>query len=152
MTNTPSTSTQALGEFTVTRIFNAPRELVFKAMIDPEQLTRFWGPVGTSTPLDKIKIDPRPGGVFETVMVDDATGAEFPSMGVYLEVIEPERLCWKESGIGLVSSSTFTDLGDGRTEVVIHQTNVPEQFLTPETQAGFNSSLDRFAEHLASLL
>ncbi len=51
----------------------------------------------------------------------------------------------------MTTTTTFTDLGDGRTEVRIHQTNVPEQFTTAESQAGFNSSLDRFEAHLAEI-
>jgi len=48
--------------------------------------------------------------------------------------------------------SRFVALGSDRTEVQIHQRFVPEAFLTPETQAGFSSSLDRFAAHLARVL
>lgn len=139
------------GELTIVRDFDAPRELVFKAMIDPEQLTKFWGPVGMSTPLDRIKVDARPGGIFETVMVNDADGTEFPNRGVYLDVVEPELLSWREEGLDMVSTSTFTDIGNGRTRVVIHQTNVPETYRSAEAQAGFNSSLDRMAAHLATL-
>ncbi len=142
-----------LGEVRITRVFDAPRELVFRCMLEPEHLTHFWGPVGVSTPVDKITIDARPGGVFETVMVNDETGDEYPSRGVFVEIIEPERIVWTEPGVegGMMNSSTFTDLGDGRTEVFIHQTNVPEMYRSPEAQAGFQSSLDRFADYLATL-
>ena len=142
-----------LGEVRITRVFDAPRELVFRCMLEPEHLTHFWGPVGVSTPIDKITIDARPGGVFETVMVNDETGDEYPSRGVFVEIIEPERIVWTEPGVegGMMNSSTFTDLGDGRTEVFIHQTNVPEMYRSPEAQAGFQSSLDRFAAYLATL-
>jgi uncharacterized protein YndB with AHSA1/START domain len=140
-----------LGELTYTRVFDAPRELVFACMTDPEHLTHFWGPVGVSTPIENITIDPRPGGVFETVMVNDADGTEYPSKGVFLEVTPPELLSWREPDHGLVSTSTFTDLGDGRTEVRITQSNVPAMLRSPEAQAGFASSLDRFAAHLATL-
>jgi hypothetical protein len=51
----------------------------------------------------------------------------------------------------MTTTSTFVDLGDGRTEVRIHQTNVPEMYATPEAQAGFNSSLDRFEAYLATV-
>ena len=67
-----------LGEVTYTRIYDAPRELVFRCMIEPEHLTHFWGPVGVSTPIENITVDPRPGGVFETIMVNDANGEEYP--------------------------------------------------------------------------
>jgi uncharacterized protein YndB with AHSA1/START domain len=142
-----------LGELTYTRTYDAPRELVFRCMITPEHLTHFWGPVGVTTPIEHITVDPRPGGVFETIMVNDADGAEFPMRGVFVEVVEPERIVWTEAEVegGMTTSVTFIDLGDGRTEVVAHQTNVPEPYRSPEAQAGMQSSFDRFAAYLAGL-
>ena len=66
---------------------------------------------------------------------------------------EPNKLSWTEPDVegGMMTSVTFTDLGDGRTEVVIHQTNVPEMYRSPEAQEGFNSSLDRFAAYVSTL-
>jgi uncharacterized protein YndB with AHSA1/START domain len=142
-----------LGEITVTRIFEAPRELVFECMTTPEHLTNFWGPPGMSTPLDKITVDLRLGGVFETVMVNDETGEEYPTVAKYTEIVPPEKLAWREEGVaeGMTATTTFTDLGDGRTEVVIVQRNVPPMFAAPEALAGFEASLDRFAAYLATL-
>ena len=147
-----SDDTQTVGELTITRIFDAPRELVFRCMIEPEHLTHFWGPVGVSTPIENITVDPRPGGVFETIMVNDADGAEYPSRGVFVEVVAPERLVWSEPDSGMTTTSTFVQLDNGRTEVRIHQTNVPEMYRSPEAQAGFQSSLDRFAAYLATIV
>jgi uncharacterized protein YndB with AHSA1/START domain len=146
-------TTTNIGEMSLTRVFNAPRQLVFACMITPEHLTHFWGPTGTTTPIETIKVDPRPGGAFETVMVNESDGAEYASRGVYVEVDEPSRLVWTEPDVegGMTTSVTFTDLGDGRTEVVILQTNVPEMYLSPEAQAGMQSSLDRFAAYLSSM-
>ena len=138
-------------ELTITRIYNAPRELLFACMTQPEHLTHFWGPVGMSTPVENIKIDLRVGGVFETIMVNDATGEQYPSRGIYTEIDPPETLAWQEPDSGMTSTSTFVDLGDGRTEVRILQTNMPEMYATPEAQAGFNSSLDRFERYLAEI-
>jgi len=146
-----SDKAQTVGELIITRVFDAPRELVFRCMIEPEHLTHFWGPVGVSTPIENITVDPRPGGAFETIMVNDADGSEYPSRGVFVEVVEPERLVWSEPDSGMTTTSTFVQLDDGRTEVRIHQTNVPEMFRTPEAQAGFESSLDRFTAYLATL-
>ncbi|HEX3790785.1 MAG TPA: SRPBCC domain-containing protein [Pseudonocardiaceae bacterium] len=144
------TSSEA-AELVYTRVFDAPRELVFRCMIEPEHLTHFWGPTGTSTPLETIVVDPRPGGTFATVMVNDADGSRYPTNGTYVEIVEPERIVWTESDSGVTTTSTFTDLGGARTEVRIHQVNVPEMFRSPEAQAGFRTSLDRFAAHLAQL-
>jgi uncharacterized protein YndB with AHSA1/START domain len=140
-----------LGEVTYTRVFDAPRELVFECMLEPKHLTHFWGPVGVSTPIENITVDARVGGIFKTVMVNDADGAEYPSEGVYTEITPPSVLAWAEPGVGMTCTTTFTDLGDGRTEVRIHQNNVPAMFRAPEAQAGFKTSLDRFASYLATL-
>ncbi|HEX3089328.1 MAG TPA: SRPBCC domain-containing protein [Ilumatobacteraceae bacterium] len=146
-------TTADLGEVIITRTYDAPRALVFECMVTPEHLTHFWGPTGVSTPLEKITIDLKPGGVFETVMVNDADGAEYPTRGVYVEIDEPSKLVWSEPDVegGMTTSVTFVDLGDNRTEVTIHQTNVPEMYRSPEAQAGFKTSLDKFAAYVSSL-
>jgi uncharacterized protein YndB with AHSA1/START domain len=134
-----------------TRVFDAPRQLVFSCMVQPEHLTRFWGPTGVSAPLDQITVDPRPGGAFTTVMVNDADGSTYPTSARYLEVSAPERLSWVEEHSGMTVTATFTELGDARTQVDIEQTNVPAQLMNAAAQAGFLTSLDRFAAHLAQL-
>ena len=63
------------GEFTYRRVHRATRELLFDCLTQPEHLGRFWGPAGTSTPAGGITVDLRPGGVFETVMVNDSDGS-----------------------------------------------------------------------------
>jgi uncharacterized protein YndB with AHSA1/START domain len=138
-------------ELRFSRVFDAPRELVFACMIDPDHLTHFWGPTGVSAPRERITVDPRPGGVFETVMVNDADGSEFPTHAIYDEVRAPERLVWTDPDSGMRVTSEFVALADGRTEVHIHQINVPEAITSAEAQAGFLSSLDRFAAYLATL-
>lgn len=140
-------------EVTIERVFDAPRELVFECMTTPEHLTNFWGPPGVSTPLESITIEPRVGGVFASTMINDETGEAYPGTGVYTEFDPPARLAWRESGEtdGMETASTFEDLGDGRTRVVIHQTNVPKRFADPEALAGFNASLDLFAAYLAKI-
>jgi len=139
-----------MAELTYTRVFDAPRELVFRCMLEPEHLTHFWGPAGMSTPLDGITVDARPGGVFETVMINDADGGSYTMRAVYAEIVPPERIVWTEPGTGMITTSTFTDLGGARTEVRIHQANVPGAF-GPEDQARFATSLDRFAAYLKTL-
>ena len=139
------------GTVSHTRVFSAPRELVFRCMLTPEHLTQFWGPAGMSAPLDGITVDPRPGGVFETVMVaDDGTG-RYTMRAVFDEIVEPERISWTEVESGLRSRSTFTDLGDGRTQVTIEQSNMPAAYLTEEAQAGFRTSLDKLEGYLVTL-
>lgn len=137
-------------ELTYRRVHRAPRDLVFQCMTSPAHLARFWGPAGTTTPVDRITVDLRPGGAFETAMVNDSDGNEHVMRAVYTEVDPPERLAWREEG-GMATTVTFADLGDDTTEVVIHQTNVPEFMLSPQAQAGFSTSLDKFDVYLAQL-
>lgn len=139
------------GTLVYTRVFHAPRELVFRCMTDPEHLTRFWGPTGTSTPLDRITVDLRVGGVFETVMVSDSDGGSYTMRATYDEIDPPARLSWTDVNSGVRTVTTFVALDDARTEVTIEQHHVPEPFRSPEAQAGFLTSLDKFAAHLAEL-
>jgi uncharacterized protein YndB with AHSA1/START domain len=141
------------GEMTYRRIHAAPRELLFDCMTQPKHLTHFWGPAGTTTPIGKITVDLRPGGVFETAMISDDGGGEYIMRAVYVEVDRPGRLVWTEPDVegGMTTTITFADLGDGRTEVITHQANVPAMFRSPEAQAGFKTSLDRFDAYIAAL-
>jgi uncharacterized protein YndB with AHSA1/START domain len=146
-----NSATAGPAELVFTRVFEAPRELVFECMTQPEHLTHFWGPAGTNAPIEHITVDARPGGSFETVMINDADGSRYPTQAVFDEVVEPERLVWTETHSGMTVTVTFTDLGGTRTGVEIRQVRVPEAFRTPEAQAGFLTSLDRFAGYLATL-
>jgi uncharacterized protein YndB with AHSA1/START domain len=141
------------GELTYRRVHRATPALLFDCMTIPEHLTRFWGPTGTTTPVDRIVVDLRPGGAFETTMVSDADGSAYTMRAVYVEVSRPDRLVWTEADVegGMRTTITFVDLKDGRTEVVTHQTNVPAAYLSPEAQAGFRTSLDRFDGYVATL-
>lgn len=142
-----------LGEFTYRRTHRATRELLFDCMTQPEHLTRFWGPAGTTAPVGGITVDLRPGGAFETVMVNDADGSQYTMRAVYLEVRRPEKLVWTEPGVegGMTTTITFTELGNGRTEVITQQTNVPAMVADSQARMGFETSLSRFYDYVAAL-
>src|ERR1700737_4723679 len=76
-------------EIVITREFDAPRELVFKAMTDPDLIPRWWGPRGQTTTVDKM--DVRPGGTWRFVM-GAADGMKSGFRGEYREVVAPERI------------------------------------------------------------
>jgi uncharacterized protein YndB with AHSA1/START domain len=141
------------GELTYRRVHRASPELLFDCMTTPEHLAHFWGPAGTTTAVAHITVDLRPGGAFETTMVNDADGSAHTMRAVYAEVRRPERLVWVEADVegGMRTTVTFNDLGDGRTEVVTHQTNVPEAYLAAQARAGFATSLDRLDTYLSTL-
>jgi uncharacterized protein YndB with AHSA1/START domain len=142
-----------MSELTFSRVHRGSPELLFACMTEPAHLTHFWGPEGTSTPIGNIVVDLRPGGAFETTMVNDSDGGTYTMRAVYAEVSRPDRLVWVEAGVegGMRTTITFTDLGDGRTEVVTHQSNVPAAYLDAGAQAGFVTSLDRCAAYVARL-
>jgi uncharacterized protein YndB with AHSA1/START domain len=132
------------------RILAAPRELVWRCLTEPAELAHFWGPRGMTTPVDGIVVELRAGGRFETVMV--GRHGSHRMVGTFTDVVPPELIAWVEPATGMHTTSTLTDLGDGRTEVVIHQRHVPEAMLAPEARAGFLTSLDKLEEHLADLV
>jgi uncharacterized protein YndB with AHSA1/START domain len=141
------------GELTYRRVHEAPPELLFDCMTQPAHLTHFWGPTGMTTPLDGIVVDLRPGGAFETTMVNDRDGSSYTMRATYVEIERPHRLVWVEPEAhgGMKTTVTFSALGDGRTEVVTQQTNVPEAYRSAQARAGFQTSLDRFATYLDNL-
>jgi uncharacterized protein YndB with AHSA1/START domain len=141
------------GEFTYRRVHRASRELLFDCLTRPEHLTSFWGPDGTTTPVDGIIVDLRPGGAFETVMVNSADGTTYTMRAIYREVLRPERLVYTEHDVegGMTTTITLTDLGGGQTEVITHQTNVPPPLAHPGARRGFETSLRRFADYVGQL-
>jgi uncharacterized protein YndB with AHSA1/START domain len=84
------------------RMFDAPRELVFKAFTEPERLTRWWGPNGFTTP--SCTVDLRPGGAFHYCM-RSPDGKDYWGKGVYREIVRHERIEY---------SDTFSDENGNR--------------------------------------
>jgi uncharacterized protein YndB with AHSA1/START domain len=141
------------GEFTYRRTHQASRELLFDCMTRPDHLMQFWGPDGTTTPLDGITVELRPGGRFETVMVSQADDSRYTMHAIYLAVERPDKLIWQEADVegGMITTITFTEVGDGQTEVVTHQTNVPSLYASAEARTGFETSLRRFGDYVAAV-
>ncbi|WP_028476469.1 SRPBCC domain-containing protein [Nocardia sp. CNY236] len=142
-------------EFTIVRMFDAPRDLVFQAWLDPEQFAEWAGPHGFSTPLEQILIEPWVDGRYEWVNVSDSDASAYPSTGVIREIIAPERLvfAWGDpTGDGSAAASmvtvTFTDTGDGTTTMHFHL-HAPGP-LSPQDGAedGWGQSIERLARVL----
>lgn len=152
---TEATSTGAgRREIVITRVFDAPRELVFRAWTQPEHFARWWGAHGTTTPLDTTRLDVRPGGEWSARMRSDADGAEHPFAGTYREIVENERLVLTLSEGDRpdpdrehLLTVTFTDV-DGKTEMVFRQLGdfgdiSEEQYHA--TKSGWGQFFDRLA-------
>ena len=143
----------AAREVTITRVFDAPRGLVWKEWTEPERLAAWWGARGWSAPPGRIVMDVRPGGAFRVVSVSDEDGAEIVQEGIYREVVEPERLVIEEAAEGAwhggaTTVVTFADLGDGRTEMVFRTTIRTTEEGLDAAAAGLAAAFDRLSEHL----
>ena len=138
----------------ITRVFDAPRDLLWTCWTEPEHVASWWGPEHFHTPVESVEVDPRPGGVFKTTMVDPQ-GNEYPSSGIFVEVVPKERLVFAEEGIchPMIESQhtiiTFEDLGDGRTQLDVDVTMVCLDELIPLAESGWNSQFDKLVVVLA---
>ena len=144
-------------EVVITRIFDAPRGLVFKAWTDPEHMARWWGPRGFTNPI--CELDARVGGAWRIVMRSPA-GIEYPCGGVYREIVEPERLVFTN----IATDNEGNPVLDGLTTVIFAEHGGKTK-LTLQTravavvahaaaylagmEAGWTQSLERLAEELA---
>ena len=135
-----------MAEVDVVRVYDAPREQVWKAWTEPERIAQWWGKRGWSTPVESVTLDVRPGGVFRLNSISDADGAEMPLEAVFCEVVEPERLVFARDGREAVV--VLTDLGDGRTEMRFRTTIEAAAALRDRAVGGLNSAFDRLADHL----
>jgi uncharacterized protein YndB with AHSA1/START domain len=105
-----------------TRIYAAPRDLVFAAWTDPEHLAQWWGPNGFTTTTSTFEM--RPGGVWRFVM-HGPDGRDYQNRITYDEVIPPERIVYRHGGdedgkpVQFHVTVTFEDLGD-RTRLTLH--------------------------------
>ena len=100
---------------TITRVFDAPRELVFKAWTEPDQVAQWFGPAGFETPREGVEIDLRVGGRYNLRMVQRGTGMEYWLRYEIVDLVEPELLVLKSSPICAASISLFlTSLRNAR--------------------------------------
>jgi uncharacterized protein YndB with AHSA1/START domain len=138
---------------TITRTFDAPRELVFKAWTEPERLMRWWGPRGFT--MTSCEMDLRPGGAYR-FHLRSPEGTEHRTRGVFREIIEPERLvmtrAWVDAegkpGHETLLTLSFADQG-GKTKLTLHQAIFESVTARDLHQGGWSSSLDCLAEYLA---
>ncbi len=141
-------------EMSLTRVINAPRQVIFKAWTDPEQLAKWWGPNGFTNPV--CKIDAKPGG---TIYVDMKApdGTVYPMDGEFHEIVEPERLVFTSAALDkngkrlfeVLNTVTFTE-ENGKTKLSLHAavSNITAEgrpYLDGMNE-GWNQSIDRLDE------
>jgi uncharacterized protein YndB with AHSA1/START domain len=141
-------------EFVITRTFDAPRELVFKIMTDPNLIPQWWGPTRLTTLVDKMEV--RAGGEWRFVQ-NDAHGNEFAFHGVYHGVDAPERMVYTFEFEGmpghvLLETVTFEER-DGKTmmmdQSVFQSVEDRDGMLMSGMEGGAAESMDRLERLLA---
>ena len=139
---------------TMTRIFDAPRSLVFKVWTEPQHLVCWWGPNGYTTPV--CDMDVRPGGAYRLRM-RSAEGQEVLWHGVFREIVEPERLVWtcsidRTDGTHVsgetVLTLTLEEQGQ-KTKLTLHQAVFDSIDNCKAHREGWTQALERIAGHLA---
>jgi uncharacterized protein YndB with AHSA1/START domain len=142
-------------EVVFTRVFDAPRERVFRAYTDPKLIVQWWGPRSVTTTIDKM--DARPGGQWR-YLHQDVDGHEYAFHGVYHDVIAPERIVqtFEFEGVpGHVSLDTVTfEERDGKTTMrgnsVFQSVADRDGMVNAGMSSGLAESMDRLAELVES--
>ena len=136
----------------ITRIFEAPRERVFTAWIDPDQVAAWYGPEQMEAPRERIRIDARAGGRWELTMVQRGGGAEFAIGYDIVELVEPELIVMRSDpmpGVGMhdptVVRVEFHDHG-AKTRVTLSDGPYPSG--SGHAEAGYIAALDKLATFL----
>jgi uncharacterized protein YndB with AHSA1/START domain len=141
---------------TITRVFDAPRERVWREWTEPERFADWYGGPEADIPLDTVSMEVRPGGTWRATMFFGPDRREIPWEGDYLEVAPPERLVFTitdQPGGEQRDRCTvvLTELDDGRTEMRFEQAGGG---LPPEgyemAKRGWGGFFDHMAEGLAA--
>lgn len=162
--NVPAEET-AQEELVITYVFDAPRDRVFKAWTECEQVMRWWGPRGFTTPM--CEIDLRVGGVIRNCM-RSPEGRDYCSRGVYHEIVEPEKLVMTDSfadeqgnvvpathygmsidfPLEMLVTATFEEV-DGKTKLTLRHVGIPAGPDLEGARQGWSESFDKLAEYLS---
>ena len=147
----PRSGTSEYG-ITVTRVFDAPRERVWKEWTEPERFADWFGGTDSEVPLSTVAMDVRPGGTWKATMYAGSGRHEILWKGEYREVDAPERLVFtvtdRSDDKYEVVSVVLTDLGDGRTEMLFEQRGHLGREQYERTERGWGGFFDRMAERL----
>jgi uncharacterized protein YndB with AHSA1/START domain len=141
-------------EVLITRIFDAPREHVFKAWTDPDEVAAWFGPEHSHTPREGIRIDLRVGGRYELTMVRRDGGGEFAIGYEIVELVEPELIVLRSDPMPAAGMHEPTvvrvELQDhgAKTRMTLSDGPMPPEG-RGHAEAGWNAAFDKLAAHVA---
>ena len=145
-------------ELVLTRVFDAPRELVFNVWTDPKHVARWWGPHGFTNPVCELEL--RPGGAI-LIHMRGPNGVVYPMTGVFQEIVRPERLVFTSAALDsdgnrvfeMLTTVTFAE-ESGKTKQIL-RTRVIKT--TPQAapyiagmEQGWTQSLERLTAYVAT--
>jgi uncharacterized protein YndB with AHSA1/START domain len=139
----------------MTRVFDAPRERVWKEWTEPDRFADWFGGPESEVPVSTVSMDVTEGGAWRATMFAGPDRREIRWKGTFQEVIEPERLVFtisdqpgdEEWELVIV---VLTDLGDGRTEMLFQQHGRMSAEEYKRTREGWGIFFDRMAEDLVA--
>jgi uncharacterized protein YndB with AHSA1/START domain len=133
----------------ITRIFDAPRERVFRAWTDPDQLAEWYGPEHLDTPRERIHIDLRVGGRWELTMVPRDGAGEFALGCDIIELVEPELIVLRSDpmpGAGMQEPTiTRIEFHDHGTKTRMTLSDGPYPVGRDRAEAGYHAAFDKLA-------
>lgn len=134
----------------ITRVFDAPRQRVYRAFTDPDQLAQWFGPAGCSVPRDSIEIDARAGGHLRFLMTGPDVATRVDTR--FTDVVANELLAGDMEAAGVPGAAEpmrvhlrleFRDEGDGKTRLDLRQGPFPAGQLGADTRSGWESSFTK---------
>ena len=143
-------------DVTLTRVLDAPRELVFRMWTDPMHMAQWWGPKDFTNPV--CEMDVRPGGKMRIDM-RAPDGIVYPMTGTFQEIVEPERLVFvayaeDHDGNPLLESHTtvtFEEQG-GKTRLTVQARGVASAPIAPQMLAGMEQGWSQSLDRLEALV
>jgi uncharacterized protein YndB with AHSA1/START domain len=145
-------------ELSLTRVIDAPRDKIFKAWTNPELVKQWFAPLPWTTP--HVEMDVRPGGANLFVM-SDPDGNQFPNRGVYLDVVENEKLVFTDAFTSawvpsakpfMVGTITLEDLDGGKTRYTATVLHWSEEDRQAHENMGFHQGWGQCTDQLAALV
>jgi uncharacterized protein YndB with AHSA1/START domain len=136
----------------ITRIFDAPREQVFKAWTDPDEVAAWYGPEHMEVPHESVRIDARVGGRWEVKMVPHGGGAGFAIGYDIVEFVEPELLVMRSDPMPGHPSGTLVrvQLDDHGAKTRMTLTDGPFPTGAEHAEAGYREAFEQLAAHLGA--
>ena len=156
MPTVSDTTSGTARELTIVRLFDAPRDLVFRCWTDPDHLASWFGPAGFTAP--SVTANAVEGGTWR-ICIRDAEGAEHWASGGYVEVVAPERLVFsfrwdtgdeRQQLEDSLVTITFADR-DGKTEMTFHQSGFVTDASRDGHVDGWRETFDDLAAHLGEV-